>query len=74
MKYHSLTFLVIYILLPLVLKKIFKIPDLKSLSSESNVWTSSGTVSVKFFFRCLFVPCQWALISYAFLLLLKTGC
>lgn len=52
---------------------IFKTPDLKSLSSKSNVWTSSGTLSVKFFSRCLFVPCEWAVISYAVLLLLKTG-
>lgn len=49
MKYHSLTFLVIYILLPLVLKKIFKIPDLKSLSSKVDVWTSSETVSIEYF-------------------------
>lgn len=37
---------------------IFKIIDLKSLSSESNVRASSGTVS----FNCL-LSCVWAILS-----------
>lgn len=52
----------------------FLMPHLKSLSSKSNIWALSGTVSLDFFFFSIYGPYFAAFCKFCnTLVLLRTG-